>query len=400
MNLWTHCLLPKHGDLIHSLSFQLSYHFCEFNIEAPLLKTKSIQWPVQDINKLIPHQQWQHDNLSLVSDNEDEESLEYYDFRLGSQVISPENVQKVLSCCPNLQTLEFICPQTSEDEPPTILEMVPLVVYLTALVCNLPQLQHLKIQGYWINSIFSKCLLDPLKKLPQLTSVTCSRMCRDSFSDSVEEDQENFVKGLASLDHLTRLSCKQVDAVAPSWTTWSSPANLVDLTIINCKNLVIPDTSDFISTWAPNLTRLKLRFWTHNIDPKAKSELQAFEPHKHQFRLPQLTKLVLHHIPECDFFLSFSNCPNICRFTYHDLKAGSVPTFVDFLTKSNFLPNLKLLSLRQSRCYAKPVQEALHLDLTLVNQFCQQNHIALEVIDAWIDWRLCNASFCPLTNWL
>ncbi|EGG12335.1 uncharacterized protein MELLADRAFT_76514 [Melampsora larici-populina 98AG31] len=353
MSYWNDELLPKHGPHVQSITIRLTEQWFEIppkpisikhssgkgNLNHYSLRERKIKfieqdkdfWDVPIINS---------DNLA-VSAYLLPHDLDHVDFkRQKSHGLSPQNVIKVISQCSQLSTLRIRSPDAGFASPDPI-EMWILRNNLTSLLSDLKQLRHLQISGPWLSSILAGCIIEPIKVLPLLESLECSKV---SVERPVEVD--SLATCLKNSVNLKRLALHDVDVIDGSWGCHEGPPQLINLSLRDCANLWLSNTPWLISTWAPGLTHLELKFdepWNAHFRP-LQEDLSEFEPRHHQFDLPSLTHLTIWRHSSCDYFHCFKDSKTIEVLKVYHLLPEDHITFIDFILGDPF-PKLKLLSL-------------------------------------------------------
>ncbi|KAH9823065.1 hypothetical protein DFH28DRAFT_1103318 [Melampsora americana] len=385
MSYWNDEILPKHGNYVQSITIRLTYQWFEIPPKPLSIKHSSGNGILNHYSlrarkiKFIEQDKdfWQvpimnSDNLAVSAFRLPNE-LDHFDFKQKLHGLSPQNVIKVISQCLQLSTLKIICPDSGFASPDPI-EMWILRNNLTSLLLDLNQLRHLQIGGPWLSSILAGCIIEPIKILPLLESLEFIKVTVER-----SEEVDSLATCLTNCQHLKRLALHDVDVIDGSWGCHSGPPELTDLSLRDCSNLWLSNTPWFISTWAPRLTHLELKFdepWSLHFRP-LQEDLSEFEPRENPFDLPFLTHLSIWPHSSCDYYLCFKDCKSIKVLTFYDFLLEDHSSFTEFILTHPF-PKLELLSLPVPEiCY--PLESDSNQKVLPLETFCKSKGIHLHL---------------------
>ncbi|KAG0150558.1 hypothetical protein CROQUDRAFT_130553 [Cronartium quercuum f. sp. fusiforme G11] len=360
MTRWTSELLPKHGTLIESINMELSDDWFE-----PLIYEDSLTNITKvDLNGLETYLPTNiRDNLILSTYEED--FVRLHPAVDPPQHISPENAKLVISQCPNLRSISLSLPanlnkfeedylsdisyEPNEPEGPFRLRHYHLCDLLSSLKSS--ALQNLQLDFRFHSTISDEGLIQIMNKLPiSLKSLSWS----GGPSTSVPSNKIGsniFTKSLTNLLELESLSLRQINCLDSSWIECKPIRSLNKLQIYRCENFQVSLVPRAISTLAPNLTQLIIKFgslWGDDDDDdefvnKNQFVYDRLNPN-HQFDLPSLLDLTIDHFKGCDLSLSFQTCQNLRAISYENLSTQIWISFIKLICNSTW-PQLDYLYL-------------------------------------------------------
>lgn len=387
MSFWRKDILPKHGSYVKTVYAKLREQWFE-RLPKPL----SIERAIRDRDQHQPSSRsdLEEDNeLRIVDDvRSDNLGVSYMQSRGPHTLLGlcPENLIQVLSHCENLTALHLKCLHGGQKYPDPE-EMHHFRNNLTSLFSELGHLQHLKILGPESLSIRSECIYKPIIHLPLLESLEFS-----SVAVEAREEVGRLAACLYNLKNLKRLVMDEVDALDNSWGFREGPPHLENLTIRYCTHLRLAKTPSFVSSWAPHLTHLELRF-VEPFDILSQEDLSDFDPRDNLFSLPSLTHLTIWPHSGCHYVHCFSDCKELRQLTFNywircepdeedpeeepDDSHKGLSELSDFITGNSF-PKLKsiVLPTEHDNFPLDPISASAMAPL---EEFCKSNGIELKM---------------------
>ncbi|EGF99135.1 uncharacterized protein MELLADRAFT_94860 [Melampsora larici-populina 98AG31] len=406
MTTWMKEILPKHGSYVKTVYAELREEWFE---RPP--KPLSIKQAIKHTDR---RQHAPGSGIEEAKESDDDEDIYTDNFSVSlthrrhqheptSLGLCPENLVRVLSYCEKLTTLELICPDTERNYPNSG-EVRNLSYNLTSLFSELGNLQHLKLSGPYNSSIQAECIYKPLTQLPLLESLDLACVA--------VEDRRKLGSLATSLHSLKKLRClvmDEVDALNSSWGCQEGPPHLDSLMITDCTHLRFAKTPVFVSSWAPHLTHLELRF-VEPYDDLSQEDLSRFNPKRNRVSLPALTHLTIWPHSGCHYIHCFSDCKELRQLTFNyfircdeedeeDKDEDFIPdpdgSYKGLIALSEFIaenvfPKLKVIviPIEEDHFPLEPISAAA---LSPLEEFCKLNGIELKLFPGDIrrkTWRV------------
>ncbi|EGG09500.1 uncharacterized protein MELLADRAFT_77152 [Melampsora larici-populina 98AG31] len=248
---------------------------------------------------------------------------------------------------------------------------------LTALLSNLGQLQHLKYQGPFFGFVAAESIIEPIRHLPLLESLELANV---SVTDW--ERTDGLARSLSNLKNLKHLALMHVDVIDDSWgRDHKAPPQLTKLVIRHYPNPWSLNLPSCISSWAPHITDLELKFDQHEY-PEPNEILPNFDPEIHQFSLPALRHLTIYRHSACETFHCFKDCPNLIHLIVRNPSKDGLSEFSNFIICDVF-PKLKEIVM-PVKCLDSPPDPRLDLKLNRLEDFCKFKGIDFKIAEGFI----------------
>lgn len=290
----------------------------------------------------------------------------------NSSGLSPSHLLRFLAQCDNLTMIRLELPPHWHSFPEEIASN--LSCNLTSLFSNLrhlQHLQHLEYLGATYSSIPAESIIEPIKHLPLLASLELANISVKEWGRT-----DCLASSLGTLKNLKKLFLMCVDVIDNSWGRHIAPPQLAKLVIHHYPNVWSSNLPLYISSWAPHLTELELKYDARRyLEPE--EILPAFSPRIHRFSLPALTHLTIYRNPACETFHCFTDCPNLCHLTVREPAEAGLSEFSDFII-SDVFPNLKKLVMPMKYRNLPPRPE-LDSKLIPLEAFCKVKGIEFDV---------------------
>ncbi|KAH9812236.1 hypothetical protein DFH28DRAFT_1084435 [Melampsora americana] len=349
IDTWTDRILPKHGELVQNLSIYLSEH-C---LMSPQKLSSSTLY----------------DNTVRCPNDCDIPTLKDLNSRIAK--LSPVSVIRILTQCPNIQTLAINLPDKPITYQPE--NVIALEKLLIPLVIRLPHLKRLNLMSSSDVSYREEIASSLVSKIPSLQSFSfLGRPGNPIPSSSALKAPMSLSYKLSKLENLSELELALPHFVDSRWISHPWSTGIVDLKLILCENLSLHDLYEFIGFFAPTLTSLSIAVGLRHLDnlmdvnedgieSESDEENDIFNleddegvlltdqnhhygpswAEEHRLSLPNLTQLTLFDAKPYGLLKSFQDCKEITWLVCCQPDWNLIQTLVN----SKTWPALKFLGL-------------------------------------------------------
>lgn len=415
MSFWHHEILPKHGAFVKRLDVKLNEEWVDIPNPFSIKRTRDswkkeryrYQPRLSDLENVLfleNRKRWSRDFWKIAPSFDQLDLQVQLDLLeveqdiviIDSSGLCPEDLVTLLSHCDQLTTLHLECPLIRTYEPD---KRRNFSSNLASLFPELGHLQHLKITPpvNFLEPVSAERIITPISHLTLLESLDLSNISATSPTQT-----DSLGACLSALKNLKKLVLKQVEVICSSWANHEGPPNLVDLMIHECSPLGSSDTPRFISSWAPRLTHLDVRFtgdW--DSDSSSPGDSLNFDPKCNRFSLPDLTHLTIWPRSEIQFIHCYSDCKNLSRLLFYlttregfgdppvtsdqditddlyDLISQELSNLSKFIS-TNVFPKLKVVALLSEEWDRPPLEGVLGSKFFPLQEICKSMGIKLLV---------------------
>ncbi|EGG08222.1 uncharacterized protein MELLADRAFT_77413 [Melampsora larici-populina 98AG31] len=361
ISLWTDDILPKHGHLVRDISFTLGESFGSPNSS----------YPPEYENTLI----YKANNRQQIIEQRD---VHCYGTFLG---LSPGTILKIFELCPNINSIKLRCPTISAmgdiSQSDFIHEMSRRLNRFIPKCSRLTKLSILLQDGMPLPITLISSLLD---QLPMLSSFSCLGCPVDNNSRRMLDDgraQDGFALGqsISQLDHLTHLHLYATDFEFKTWTRFTWPSKITELTLMRCVGFYGFKFHKLLQHIAPQLVTLTLQF---GGDLHRSSD---FSPNEPRCTLPALTKLTLYAEGRYPLLISaFEKCNALQEINYFDLSSLDWLHLPELISRPAW-PELQELELTTSDHFIKSLRHHENRLKDQVKKACLALNISLVIKD-------------------